>query len=191
MPRRRDLTFFDFPLPPGGLSDADGQAWLDGYARYDALMSMAEAIDPTTMTHVPAHPPMVFARNHTEHAATTVDVDRWAAECGYEVVGVSSALDQSSFKRHMDELRDLGYQVRSARAPKVLGQFNHRRAAADYLAATVPVQPQFPLDFLAVCNHGRMPRRPIETHEMNTLAVTPNTGEWLGKRLLAALHTDN
>lgn len=144
MLRRRALPFVDFPLPPGGLSDAASQERLDGYARADALLSMAEMIDPTTLTNGPAHMVMTFARNHTEHAtAATPCLDQWAAKRGYKVAGLTSALSPVQ-RQAVDGLHALGYQVRSARAPKTLGQFSHHRAAADYLAATIPLQPRLP-----------------------------------------------
>jgi hypothetical protein len=51
----RNLTYFDFPLPPGGLSDAAGHEWMDGYARY--LATGDDAVQ------------VVFADNHMDLAA--------------------------------------------------------------------------------------------------------------------------
>ncbi len=69
---RRRLTYVDFPLPPGGLSDTAAKAWMDDYAHFVETDGDA--------------PRTVIAPNHTETADTRT-VDRWASGRGYRIVG--------------------------------------------------------------------------------------------------------
>jgi hypothetical protein len=120
----RNLTYFDFPLPPGGLSDAAGKAWMDGYTRY--VETGVDAVQ------------VVFADNHMDLAAMNPpDIDTGAAVHGYQIVGRTSALGDRV--HHYAPPPIATHAMNSPGAAP-----DPDRAASDYLAATVPVHPKLP-----------------------------------------------